>query len=51
MAPDVIQQHIDLYVNDYTQELDAAAVERLIKLGEDAGLYAKPRTPIFAYEG
>jgi 1,4-dihydroxy-6-naphthoate synthase len=32
MAPDVIQQHIDLYVNDYSLNLDEAAVEKLLSL-------------------
>jgi 1,4-dihydroxy-6-naphthoate synthase len=45
MAPDVIQRHIDLYVNAYTENLDEAAVERLLALGGDAGRSA---APIFA---
>jgi 1,4-dihydroxy-6-naphthoate synthase len=49
MAPDVVQQHIDLYVNDYTLNLDAAAVERLVMMGETAGLYPPSTQPIFAY--
>ena len=49
MDPAVIQQHIDLYVNEYTVNLDAAAVERLIALGESAGLYPPSTLPIFAY--
>ena len=32
MAPDVIQQHIDLYVNEYSLDLDAAAVDKLLGL-------------------
>lgn len=32
MAPDVIQQHIDLYVNEYSLDLDSAAVEKLLAL-------------------
>ena len=32
MAPDVIRQHIDLYVNDYSLNMDAAAVEKLLSL-------------------
>lgn len=35
MAPDVIQQHIDLYVNDYTLQMDDAAVQKLLKMGTD----------------
>ena len=49
MAPDVIQQHIDLYVNDYTLNLDEAAVGKLVAIGEDAGLYPASGLPIFAY--
>ena len=32
MAPEVIRQHIDLYVNDYSLNMDAAAVEKLLSL-------------------
>lgn len=32
MAPDVIQQHIDLYVNDYTLQMDDEAVRKLLSL-------------------
>src|SRR5262245_40778128 len=39
MSPDVVQRHIDLYVNDYTLDLDARAVDRLVTLGQDSGLY------------
>lgn len=49
MAPDVVQQHIDLYVNDYTLDLDTDAVERLVSLGEESGLYPAWSQPIFAY--
>ncbi|MDQ3068199.1 MAG: 1,4-dihydroxy-6-naphthoate synthase [Acidobacteriota bacterium] len=49
MAPDVVQQHIDLYVNGYTLELDEPAVARLVALGERAGLYPASTLPIFAY--
>jgi 1,4-dihydroxy-6-naphthoate synthase len=49
MAPDVIQQHIDLYVNDYSLNLDEAAVEKLVAIGEQAGLYPGSGLPIFAY--
>lgn len=50
MAPEVIQSHIDLYVNDYTLDLDAAAVERLVALGEEQGLYPRSTQPLFAYD-
>jgi len=46
MAPGVIDRHIALYVNDYTLDLDVAAVERLLALtdadGSDAPLFAYP---------
>lgn len=49
MSPDIIRRHIDLYVNDYTLDLDEAAVERLVAFGEECGLYAPSVQPIFAY--
>ena len=49
MAPDVIRRHIDLYVNGYTLDLDEAAVERLVALGEQCGLYPPSARPLFAY--
>lgn len=49
MDPRVVQQHIDLYVNAYSLNLDEAAVERLVRLGEAAGLYPPSGAPIFAY--
>lgn len=49
MAPAVVQQHIDLYVNDYSLNLDETAVERLVALSERAGGYAASPEPIFAY--
>ncbi len=48
MAADVIQRHISLYVNDYTLELDAAAVQRLIEL-DRAGPLPETIGPVFAY--
>jgi 1,4-dihydroxy-6-naphthoate synthase len=48
MAPDVIQSHIDLYVNDYSIEADVSAVERLVALGEARGSYPPSSKPIFA---
>ena len=50
MDPHVVQQHIDLYVNDYTLNLDDIAVERLVALGEKHGLYPASTAPIFAYD-
>lgn len=49
MSPEVTRRHIDLYVNDYTLDLDSAAVERLVALGQEAGLYPACGQPIFAY--
>ncbi|ODS55083.1 MAG: hypothetical protein ABS36_10040 [Acidobacteria bacterium SCN 69-37] len=49
MASDVVAQHIALYVNDYTLDLDPAAVEHLVSLGEQGGLYPASTQPIFAY--
>jgi 1,4-dihydroxy-6-naphthoate synthase len=49
MDPRVIQQHIDLYVNDYSLNLDEPAIERLVALGEQSGLYPSSTLPLFAY--
>jgi 1,4-dihydroxy-6-naphthoate synthase len=49
MAPEVIQQHIDLYVNDYTLNLDEVAVERLVDFANECGLYPASSAAIFAY--
>lgn len=48
MSPEVVQSHIDLYVNDYSIEADTSAIERLVSLGEQRGLYAPSAKPIFA---
>jgi 1,4-dihydroxy-6-naphthoate synthase len=48
MSPEVVQRHIDLYVNDYSIEADRKSVETLVALGETRGLYPKSRLPIFA---
>jgi 1,4-dihydroxy-6-naphthoate synthase len=50
MAPDVIQRHIDLYVNDYTMNLDETAVKRLVDFAIECGLYPSSSAPVFAYE-
>jgi 1,4-dihydroxy-6-naphthoate synthase len=51
MAPDVVQRHIDLYVNDYTLNLDEKAVRRLVEFATECGLYPPSSlAPIFAYE-
>jgi predicted solute-binding protein len=44
----VIQRHIELYVNDYTLDLDADAVRRLIALDDRNGDDPAAR-PVFAY--
>ncbi|HUG52190.1 MAG TPA: 1,4-dihydroxy-6-naphthoate synthase [Vicinamibacteria bacterium] len=49
MSPEVTRRHIDLYVNDYTLDLDQAAVERMVALSEKAGLCPRSDRPIFAY--
>lgn len=49
MDPDVCQQHIDLYVNDFTRELGEpgyAAVEALLTRAVDAGLVPALRGPL-----
>lgn len=48
MSPVVQQQHIDLYVNDYSMDVDAGAVERLVSLGAQRGLYPPSAEAIFA---
>ena len=48
MSPVVQQQHIDLYVNDYSMDVDAGAVERLVSLGAQRGLYPASAEAIFA---
>jgi 1,4-dihydroxy-6-naphthoate synthase len=48
MAPDVIQRHIDLYVNDYTLHLDAAAVQRLMDF-DRTETSDTSGDPLFAY--
>jgi 1,4-dihydroxy-6-naphthoate synthase len=50
MAPEVIQQHIDLYVNEYTLNLAGSVVETLVAIGERAGLYPASTQSIFAYQ-
>jgi 1,4-dihydroxy-6-naphthoate synthase len=49
MSPPVVQQHIDLYVNHYTLDLDTVAVERLLDLGQRSGMYGELNKAIFAY--
>jgi 1,4-dihydroxy-6-naphthoate synthase len=49
MSPAVQQSHIDLYVNEYSMQADRRAVERLVALGEERGLYPRSDKPIFAF--
>jgi 1,4-dihydroxy-6-naphthoate synthase len=49
MSLDVQQKHIDLYVNAYSLAADVNAVERLVSLGEQRGLYPVSSKPIFAF--
>lgn len=37
MSPDVVQQHIRLYVNQYTVELDERAVQVMLEFGDETG--------------
>ena len=49
MDPGVTQRHIELYVNDYTVELDEAAVMKMLEWGEQEGVFppADQSLPIF----
>jgi 1,4-dihydroxy-6-naphthoate synthase len=40
MEPSVIRRHIDLYVNDYTLDLDDAAVQTLLDFGQAEELFS-----------
>ncbi|MGQ0612841.1 MAG: 1,4-dihydroxy-6-naphthoate synthase [Planctomycetaceae bacterium] len=44
MGPDVIRRHIDLYVNDYTLDLDERAVHRMLEQAPER----VSRLPVFA---
>ena len=48
MDPDVTRRHIDLYVNDYTVQLDEAAVLKMLAWGENQGLFPGSSAPVFA---
>jgi 1,4-dihydroxy-6-naphthoate synthase len=48
MDPDVSARHIQLYVNDYTLDLDQTAVELLLSFGEQHGVFAAGGAPVFA---
>jgi 1,4-dihydroxy-6-naphthoate synthase len=50
MAPAVIQQHIDLYVNEFSLNLGAEgvqAIETLFAMAEARGIVAPDRSPLF----
>ncbi len=44
----VMRRHIDLYVNDYTKELDETAVHRFLSFAEDHNHWPASSLPIFA---
>lgn len=48
MAPDVVQRHINLYVNQYTVELDERAVQVMLEWSAANGVPAGGARPIFA---
>lgn len=50
MDPDVARRHIDLYVNDYTVQLDEVAVRKMLAWGEHEGLFPASTSalPLFA---
>jgi 1,4-dihydroxy-6-naphthoate synthase len=53
MEPDVIEQHIDLYVNSFSMDLQTegtVAVQKLFEIAREAGILPSARMPIFAYE-
>lgn len=50
MAPAVMQQHIDLYVNEYSLDLGQAgkeAIERMYRTGGEKGFLPELREPVF----
>ena len=49
MDPAVMKSHIDLYVNDYTLDIDEGAVVKLLEFGQQQGLFPASDLPIFAY--
>jgi 1,4-dihydroxy-6-naphthoate synthase len=49
LDPEVVRRHIELYVNDYTLDLDEQAVVQLLEFGQGCGLYGAPRRAVFAY--
>ena len=52
MAPDVVAQHIDLYVNDFSIDLGQEgrdAIELLFSRAREAGLIPPSALPLMAY--
>lgn len=49
MDPDVARRHIDLYVNDYTVQLDQVAVRKMLAWGEAERMFptCDPALPLF----
>lgn len=47
MDPDVAKRHIDLYVNDYTVQLDEPAVLKMLAWGESQGVFPHGTAPVF----
>lgn len=49
MDPDVTKRHIDLYVNDYTVQLDEIAVRKMLAWGEAERMFppCDPALPLF----
>jgi 1,4-dihydroxy-6-naphthoate synthase len=53
MSPEVVKQHIDLYVNDFSFHLGRhglEAVDLLLRRAAEVGLVPKSRLPLMAYE-
>ena len=48
MDPEVARRHIELYVNDYTVQLDEAAVLKMLAWGESQGLFPHSSDAVFA---
>jgi 1,4-dihydroxy-6-naphthoate synthase len=48
LEPEVVRRHIELYVNEYTLELEERAVHRLLAFGEEQGFFAPSASPPFA---
>ena len=49
LSPDVVRRHIELYVNDYTLDLDEAAVTALLRFGAEEGFFPTSERGLFAW--